>query len=139
MTTKAVSARLARWAELLSWYNFQITYKPGAKNHAEIRREQDQEDQVARKIALRTQTLLGPEHLNSRIRAELTKENLLTEICQVKTSDLDLIDELLQTNHETPSLQELREKVKLDRNNWTISEGLLKHQERLVVPKDNNL
>ena len=32
MTTKALSARQARWAEILSRYNFKILYRPGSTN-----------------------------------------------------------------------------------------------------------
>ena len=35
MTSKLLSARQARWAEILSRYHFQITYKPGKTNKAD--------------------------------------------------------------------------------------------------------
>ena len=94
MTTKALTARQARWAEVLSQFNFQIMYKPGARNHADAltRREQDSDNQIAAKIALRTQILLGPKKLDPRILKELPKD---AEVCLIKTSNLDLIDELL--------------------------------------------
>ena len=44
ITTKKLSARQARWAELLARYNFQIKYQPGKENHkadALTRREED--------------------------------------------------------------------------------------------------
>jgi len=55
MTTKALTARQARWAEILSQFNFQIMYKPGTTNRADAltRREQDLDNQLAAKIALR--------------------------------------------------------------------------------------
>ena len=73
MTTKALTARQACWVEILSQYNFLIRYKPGATNRADAltRREQDLDNQVATKIALHTQTLLGPERLNLWILAEM--------------------------------------------------------------------
>ena len=63
MTTKALTARQARWAEILSQYNFQIKYKPGSTNRADAltRREQDIDNQLAAKIAVRTQRILGPK------------------------------------------------------------------------------
>ena len=66
MTTKALTARQARWADTLSQFNFLIMYRPGATNRADAltRREQDLDDQTAAKISLRTQTLLQPEHLD---------------------------------------------------------------------------
>src|SRR5580700_886739 len=94
MTTKALTARQARWAEVLSQFNFQIMYKPGARNHADAltRREQDSDNQIAAKIALRTQILLGPEKLDPQILKELPRD---AEVCLIETSNLDLIDELL--------------------------------------------
>src|SRR5205814_4992346 len=60
MTTKALTACQARWAEILSQYNFQIKYKPGSTNRADAltRREQDIDNQLAAKIAVRTQRIL---------------------------------------------------------------------------------
>src|SRR4030081_3284000 len=43
MTTKALSARQARWAEILSRYHFKISYKPGKTNKADpLTRIEDQ-------------------------------------------------------------------------------------------------
>ena len=66
MSTKALTAQQARWAEVLSQFNFQIMYKPGAMNQADalIRREQDVENQAAAKISICNQTLLRPEYLD---------------------------------------------------------------------------
>jgi hypothetical protein len=118
MTTKALSARQARWAEVLSQFNFQIMYNPGARNRADAltRREQDIDNQIAAKVALRTQTLLGPERLDPRIVTEYVGNLVLgTEIFLIDTG-LDFIDELLQTNRTTPSLREYREAAK-DKDN----------------------
>jgi hypothetical protein len=143
MTTKALTARQARWAETLSQFHFQIRYKPGARNHADAltRRDQELEDQTARKIAIRVQTLLQPNRLDPRIVEELKlgQTGLAPEICPIDTSQIDLIDELLRTNREATSLQELRKKAKDNCNEWTIDEGLLKYQDRLVVADDNDL
>jgi hypothetical protein len=118
MTTKALTARQARWAEVLSQFNFQIMYNPGAKNVADAltRREQDIDNQMAAKVALRTQTLLGPERLDPRIVTECLGNLVLgVEIFLVDTG-LDFIDELLQANRTAPSLQEYRETAK-DKDN----------------------
>src|SRR5271156_6569150 len=121
-------------------------YKPGTTNHADAltRREQDLENQVAAKIAIRTQALLRPEQLDPRIQAELASEaqDQDTEICPIDAADIDLIDELLQANRTAQTLQEHREKALIttvNRNPWTLENGLLKHQERLVVAEENNL
>ena len=95
MSTKALTARQARWSEVLSQYNFRIMYNPGKTNCADAltRRRQELENQAASKIALRTQALLRTENLDPRILEELSTEDV--EICPIKVLDLDLIDELL--------------------------------------------
>src|SRR5438045_5586604 len=89
-------------------------YKPGATNHADAltRWEQDLDNQIAKKITLWTQTLLGPEHLDPQIQAELDKDLLNAELCSIDKSGLDFIDELLQANHTAISLQEYHEAAK---------------------------
>src|SRR5436189_2480590 len=133
MTTKALTARQARWAEILSQFNFRIMYKPGATNCADAltRWEQDLDNQIAKEIALWTQTLLGPEHLDPQIQAELDKDLSNAELCSIDKLGLDFIDELLQANHTATSLQEYHEEAKDGKGKWTLENGLLKHQERL--------
>jgi transposase InsO family protein len=142
MTTKALTARQARWAEVLSQFNFRIMYRPGSTNRADAltRREQDLDNQIAAKIAIRTQVLLRPEQLDPQIWAELAKDRQNAEIYSIETSDLDFIDELLQTNRTATSLQDYRDKAVITavNNPWTL-DGLLKYQDRLVVASDNNL
>ena len=43
ITSKALTAQQACWAEILARYHFRIMYKPGSTNHADAltRREQD--------------------------------------------------------------------------------------------------
>ena len=53
--------------------------------------------------------------------------------------ELNLINKLLQANRTAPSLQEYREKVKNATSLQSLKNGLLKHQERLVVVKEQNL
>jgi hypothetical protein len=66
MSTKALTARQARWSEVLSQYNFQIMYNLRKTNCADAltRRRQELESQAASKIALRTQALLQTENLD---------------------------------------------------------------------------
>ena len=141
MTTKALTARQARWAEILSGYNFLIKYKPGSSNRADAltRREQDLDSQIAMKIALRTQILLGPERLDPQISAELPL-NSPVPIENIEAAKLDLVDELLYANRMSESLENYRDKAKSHTGPWTLEASrLLKYQERLVVAKDQNL
>jgi len=52
MTTRALTARQARWAEILSEYNFLIRYKPRSMNRADAltRREQDLETSLPQRL-----------------------------------------------------------------------------------------
>jgi hypothetical protein len=114
MTTKALTARQARWAEVLSRYYFRIMYKPGATNQADAltRREQDTDPQRSVTAAFRNQTLLQPEQLDPQI---LDKLDLAPDLCEIGSpepspepvpeSGLDLIDDLLQANCTTVLLQ----------------------------------
>jgi hypothetical protein len=61
------------------------------------------------------------------------------EICPIEALDLDLIDELLQANRTSASLQEFREDAEQNVGQWTLENGLLKHTDRLVVALKNNL
>ncbi|KAK6581632.1 hypothetical protein PZA11_005329 [Diplocarpon coronariae] len=61
ITTKNLSSRQARWAELLSEYDFTITYRPGSENplaDALTRRIDELEDQNMTKRNNRLMTLL---------------------------------------------------------------------------------
>ena len=142
MTTKALLAWQARQAEILSQFNFKIMYRPSSTNQVDAltQREQDLDSQMAAKIALRTQTLLGLEHLDPMIQVELGKDQDL-EIGLVNTSRLDFINELLQANHSSSSLKEHQEKAMITIVNspQTLENGLLKHQDQLVIAKDQNL
>ena len=109
MTTKVLTARQARWAEVLSRYNFQIMYRAGALNRADAltRREQDLDDLRTAKSSLRTQTLLKSEQIDLQIQLELATD---TEVCTMDSDPgLDLVDDLLQTNWTLETLQEHRD------------------------------
>ena len=145
MTTKALTARQARWVEVLSRYNFQIMYRPGALNRADAltRREQDSDTLRTAKSSLRTQTLLKPEQVDPRIQLELATDQAL---CALELdASFNLVDNLLQTNRSSESLKDLREEALLTAvnedpaNKWKLENGLLMYQGRLVVAEDNNL
>src|SRR5438045_6778322 len=98
-------------------------YKPSATNHVDAltRQEQDLDNQIAKKIALQTQTLLGTEHLDPQIQAELDKDLLNAELCSINKSGLDFIDELLQANHTEPLFRNTVRRQRMEKAN-----GLLK-------------
>ena len=145
MTTKALSGRQARWAETLSRFNFMLTYKPGSQNRADplTRRDQEMDSQMAMKISTRTQTLLRPENLDPRIVTDLDLDPLHTgvEVAAVNRSNgtHDLIDDLLQANRTSPDLEMLRQRATDQESSWTVCNGLLLFDNRLVVPEDDVL
>jgi len=49
------------------------------------------------------------------------------KICPINSTELNLINKLLQANRTAPSLQECRKKVKDATSLWSLENGLLKH------------
>ena len=140
MTKRQLTARQARWAEILSRFNFRITYRPGKQNQradALTRREQDVNDQAKATAESRTQTLLKPEYLDPRIVQELQLPE--TQLAPLDSAPLDLIDRILQANRTSESLAEYRRKATDRQQGWQLQDGLLQYQARLVVPEDDNL
>ena len=60
-------------------------------------------------------------------------------MCPINTTELNLINKLLQANCTAPFLQEYREKVKDATSLQSLKNGLLKHWKRLVVAEEQNL
>ena len=91
------------------------------------------------------QVLLYPEWIDLKILKEL---NLLLLDKKEQSTDslgarvrpinlkLNLINKLLQVNQTAPSLQEYRKKAKEATSPWSLKDGLLKYQERLIVAKE---
>ena len=114
MTTKQLTSRQARWAEILSQFFFTIMYRPGRQNitaDALTRREQDVGPQDELKAQHRTCALLCPEQLNPRILEELDSER--NELAPMEGEVLDepmgLIDRILTANRTAESLKALRD------------------------------
>jgi len=142
MTTKALTGRQARWAETLSRFNFMIMYKPGSQNRADplTRRDQEMDSQMAVKISTRMQTLLRPENLDPRIITDLNLDPVI-DIAPVDPAEgsHDLIDDLLQANRTSTDLEPLRQRATDGNSGWTLRNGLLLFEDRLVVPEDDDL
>lgn len=140
MTTKQLNSRQARWAEVLADYSFMIMYRPGKDNaKADIlsRREQDLDLQSGLKAHLRTRALLQPEQLDPQILdSDALEIQAFDEAMREPTS---LIDRLLITNRTTDSLTALRSHAMQSKGDFTLSDGLLLYQDKLVVPAVDNL
>lgn len=143
MTTKQLTGRQARWAEILSQFFFTIMYRSGKQNSkadALTRREQDVGPQDELKTQYRTRALLHPEQLDPRILEELdSQQNELAPMEESLDEPIGLIDRLLTANRTADALRALREQAAKGDPDFKTEEGLLLYQERLVVPDVNNL
>ena len=71
MSSKNLTARQARWSEVLSQFFFQIMYRPGRKNEladALSRREQETDPQTLIKDQIRFRPLLSGEQISPEVR-----------------------------------------------------------------------
>ena len=143
MTTKQLTSRQARWAEILSQFFFTIMYHPGKQNtkaDALTRREQDVGPQDKLKADFRTRALLRPDQLDPRVLEELSNSTELAAIEISKLSEpLGLIDRLLAANRTTESLEALRAQARLGDEDLKIEDGLLLYQDKLIVPDKDYL
>ncbi len=83
MTTKKLSGRQARQAELLSQYHFKLAYRAGKANERADALSRKVEEVQAQKKAIkeyRTQTLLPLSRIDTRVQEELQLANLEEDI-----------------------------------------------------------
>jgi hypothetical protein len=95
MTSKVLSTRQAQWAEILSRYQFKISYKPNKLNKADPLTRLDKKTLNQVKRDNRDQVLLPPKNLDHRIVKELELHQIDFSISPIE-EQLDLIDYLLQ-------------------------------------------
>jgi len=145
MTKKSLSARQARWAELLSHYHFKIEYHSAAKNQkadALTRREGDIRQQDALKKEHREQVMLPPRNLSPHLQEELAKTRMLVAPVELlpETESVLITDRILQANRTNEDLQELRNKaVAGGEETYSLKDGVLFAKGRLVVPDQDDL
>ena len=135
MTTKQLNSRQARWAELLAEYSFIIMYRPGKDNaKADIlsRREQDLEPSGELKAYLRTKALLQPDQMDPQIQEAVE----LHALDQVLREPALLVNRLLTANRTAGSLQALRKQAERGERDFTLADGLLLRNGRLVIPTE---
>ena len=121
MTKRQLTARQARWAEILSRFNLQITYRPGKQNQgadALTRRKQDTDSQGEVMVESRMQIMLKLENLDPRIIQELPPQD--TQLAPLDSAPLDLIDRILQANRTSESLAEYRRKATDEQQGWQL-------------------
>jgi hypothetical protein len=132
MSTKALSARQARWAEVLSRYNFKILYRPGSTNTADplTRMDIDTADLNCTKASARQQQLLGTDRLDPQIVWELQT----LELSPIE-QHLDLVDSILQLNRTSSEFDKARVLADQKKGYWSLTDGLLKRHGRVAVPE----
>jgi hypothetical protein len=136
MSTKALSARQARWAEVLSRYNFKILYRPGRTNTADplTRMDTDTADLNRAKASVRQQQLLETDRLDPQIIRELRPFKQAIEISTIE-QQLDLVDSILQLNRTSSEFNTARMLADRKEDHWSLTDGLLKRHGRVVVPE----
>ncbi|QRW15700.1 Retrotransposable element Tf2 protein [Rhizoctonia solani] len=112
-----------QWANFLVDYNFQIIYRPGAQNKKAdilsrhynlVPLEGGVENQVLLKPELFISSITPDQEINDLIGKAIYEDNRLKEI-----------------------LYKLQNKEKV--TDWELKEGLLWHQGKIFVPKDNTI
>lgn len=132
MTSKNLTARQARWSEILSQFFFQIMYRPGRQNasaDALSRREQDTNIQDEIKREIRYKPLIQNQDLSEEVVKDLN-------VCFLES--FKVIDAVLAANKSHESLQDLRQKVDTNEH-LSMDDGILFFKDRLVVPMVDNV
>ena len=133
-STKKLSRRQTKWAQILSWYNFIIMYQTGkqnAKADALTRRPQDlpnSEDNERQKHQL--QTVLPFKKLDPRIQEELHVAPMV---------ELTLLERILQKNKDSTELKDLREKAQKNDSEYRLVNGALYHHDALFVFNEKDI
>jgi transposase InsO family protein len=138
MSTKKLSPRQARWAEMLSQYRFLIRFRPGKKNCLAdpLTRKEAQPDTRTD----RTQILLPQKYLEAGVSPEdpasYTGSYPKPPLIAPLDPELTITDRVLRSNRTHETLQRWRDN---SGPNWTMQNGLLLYQGRLVVPDEEDL
>src|SRR5450432_416806 len=145
MTTKQLTGRQARWAEALAEYYFIIMYRTGkqnAKADALTRRDEEVEFKDGIKAEYRTKAFLSQDQIDSKVLKDLgidimPESESEPSISPIELDEpLELLDRLLQSNRQAPSLDAIRIEAQKDENSeFTLEDGLLLYSGRLVVPE----
>lgn len=150
MTTKKLTRRQARWAELLSEFNFVITYRPGKQNEkadALTRRPNDKpQDESDERQKHQLQTMLPIARLSAEVQQDCGLAPIETDTLTAEVKTLD--DEVAKANLEDDMCNRISQAlangspqmdgVKMDR--CTIDDrGCVLYQGRLWVPDCNEL
>jgi hypothetical protein len=138
MTTKKLSGRQARWAELLSRYHFKLVYRTGKSNEradALSRKTEDVHEQQKAIERYRTQIMI-PRH---KIDQAVVEDLQLPQVAAIENDhgydSLRLMAYILEDNKTNPDLEELRTQARTQQNDntWTLRDGLLLRSGKVYV------
>lgn len=145
-----LNLRQAHWAELLAEYHCILSYRPGTQNAAadalsrktEELRTQKEKSEAMRHLAIFRET--GGQHVPA-----------LSPITPVSGSDAEelprpppalsgaiLAEQVMSTKRSDPLLQTFRDKVRTETDDeavWTLHDGILLRNDKMVVSEQDNL
>jgi hypothetical protein len=138
MSTKQLTRRQARWAEFLSQFNFQITYRKGKQNEkADLLTRLPQYDAPRSKVDPHLyQTLLPTKNIDPELQIHATEMTHTSAI-------LPLLDRVRQSNQEDAELAEVKYMVQKGKQGkfkgWDldcclVQDNILLCGSRLAVP-----
>jgi hypothetical protein len=152
-TTKVLSRRQARWAEILSAYDFTIEHLDGTKNLADgpSRRpdyEEGYERPSARLLATSTSTYTSTSYqylFANAVEIEPIEKDLLAEITEAQKTDVlatELPGKLDKRGRDQATKQHVTGHVTQDETtteDWTVGAGALTFEGRVYVPDSDEL
>jgi transposase InsO family protein len=145
-TKRLLNIRQAGWAELLSQYNFHITYRPGSENAAAdalSRKLEDATTQKAKREAYRTMQIFAPVRAEDREKQGPTIATIMAldeGVSPPPGSGFQMVDDLLEANRMAPELEDWRDRARAGNSEFTLlGDRLLLCNGRLVVPTIDNL
>lgn len=143
MSTKQLTRRQARWAELLSQYNFKITFRPGAKNgKADLLTRHVHEDEVSRaKLDPHLQqVLLKPENISQEV-----KDDVGMVVATFEAPSQTLEEYVQEANRASARFEEIRQELATPTGKDKLHgyklelcaerEGLVFYESKLLVPE----
>lgn len=132
MTKRKLNARQIRWLEKLSHYHFLIKYRPGRRNtlaDALSRKETSPEEN-------QMQVLLPRDCLDQGVHPDDQAMSIAPIAQEVKET---VVPRVLTANRNHESLEEWRQEARQGDDHWTLRQGLLLFEGKLVVPHDRDL
>lgn len=136
---QVLNSRQVRWSELMSEFNFKLAYRPGKDNVvADVlsRKHELTPTQKAQREAERTRALFSYEQTKE---VTLAPVDLPVAPEEPAPMDLDIMEQIMDSNRTSPSLQDYRDKVSPESDFSLSPSGLLLFRGRLAVAGDDQV